>query len=256
MKKFYITTLFFIILIILTYFLLSPFSIKIIAIGIIFFLYLAILFWASYNIRSGFYIKCFNKNSIHKNKVAISFDDGPDPINTPLILNILKKYNAKASFFIIGSKAENNINLIKEIHSQNHLIANHSFNHSNWFPLKKIKIIKEEILKTNKIIFEATGNKNKYFRPPFGVTNPNIAKAANQLGLIVVGWSVRSFDTKNENSEIVLKRIIKKIKGGDIILLHDKPVNSPEILEKLLAFMQQNNITSVSIDELITNKEI
>ncbi len=234
MLKFVLITLSFVTALIISLALSIPDTYKLIICVLILFAYLAIMIWASSNIRSSFFVKTLNSNPNIKNKLAITFDDGPDSKNTPAILDLLNKYNAKASFFIIGSKAEKNKDLLKDIYNNNHLIGNHSYSHSNLFPLKSVKKIKSEILKTNKIIEEITNSDNKYFRPPFGVINPLIFMAVKQMNLTTIGWSVRSLDTKNENPEIVLKRITKKIKGGDIILFHDTSKNILEILEKFL----------------------
>jgi peptidoglycan/xylan/chitin deacetylase (PgdA/CDA1 family) len=212
---------------------------------------IVVLVWASANIRSGFYLKTINSNPRHFNEVGITFDDGPDAKNTPQILDLLAKYNAKATFFVIGQRAKENSSLLNRIAENGHIIGNHSYGHSNWFPLKLVRIIRQEILETNAIIEKITNKPNRYFRPPFGVLNPSITWALVNLDLITVGWSIRSLDTQNEAAEIVFNRIKRKIKGGDIILLHDTSKNILEILEKLLIYLSDNKIKAVTIDELM-----
>lgn len=251
MRKFNITTFLFILILAITFALSQSLTQKIVFCSVLFVVYLLILVWASANIKSNFFIKSILSNEYQTDKIAITFDDGPDIINTPLILELLKEYEIKATFFVIGIKARNNLNILKEIDLNQHLIANHSYSHSNWFALKSVKSIKAEIIETNKIIEQNTNSKNTYFRPPVGITNPLIYKAVKQLGYVSIGWSIRSLDTKNENADVVCKRIFSKIKGGDIVLLHDTSKNIVEILKRLLPYLQQKNLKSVTIDELL-----
>lgn len=232
----------------------TSFNHKLIAIIISLLFYSLFLVWASSSINSHFYIKCINKNKDVFNKIAITFDDGPCATNTPIILQLLDKYNAKATFFMIGKNANQNIDLVKEIYSKNHSIGNHSYTHTSLFPLKRFSKIYYEINYTNQILKNITGTDISIFRPPFGVTNPTIAKAIIKLNLTVIGWSIRSFDTQNENSEKVFKRIISKLGNGDIILLHDTSKNIVEILEKLLIYLEINKIKSITVQELIATK--
>ncbi|MFO8067817.1 MAG: polysaccharide deacetylase family protein [Bacteroidales bacterium] len=214
-------------------------------------LFIIILTWASVDINSQFYLRTICKNKSDKNKVAITFDDGPDPDKTLKILNVLDNYNVKATFFIIGKKAEENPGLVKLIAKSGHLIGNHSYSHSNVFPLKSTKRIRNEILRTQEIIKENTGKENIYFRPPFGITNPLIASAVKSLNLTTIGWSIRSFDTMNKEPQKIINRIKKRLRGGDIILLHD--INSTELLKNLLEELDKKRLKAVRIDEIINN---
>ncbi len=250
MLRFIISLLIFTALVVITLLLSVTVLVKTVVLALLIFVYIIILVWASANIRSLWFLKTFNYCREQKNKVAITFDDGPDSKNTPLIIDLLNKYNTKASFFVIGSKAVENKEIIKKLANNSHLIGNHSYSHTAGFPLKSSKKIKNEIIQTNNIIREITGKAPKYFRPPFGVTNPNVAKAVKNLGLVVTGWSIRSFDTKNRKPEVVVKRIIKNIRGGDIILLHDTSNNIIQILENLLDYLKKNNIKSVTVEEM------
>ncbi|MBS4012505.1 MAG: polysaccharide deacetylase family protein [Bacteroidetes bacterium] len=212
--------------------------------------FIAIIVWASVNINSQFYVKTICRSN-KKNMIAITFDDGPDTKNTMQILDILDDYNAKATFFVIGEKAEENSGLVKLIHDSGHQVANHSYSHSYFFPLKRSKTIREEINSTQSIIQKITGEKSFYFRPPFGVTNPLIAKALKGLNIKTIGWSIRSFDTVQKDAEKTITRIKKRIKGGDIILLHDTGGNIIPMLKKLLEIISHNSLIAVRVDELL-----
>ncbi len=198
-----------------------------------------ILFIGTYFIQANFYF-----NSIctlfEDKSIAITFDDGPDPNVTPQILEVLKKYNAKATFFVIGNMLDNNIELLQEIITQGHKLGNHSFTHSYYFDFFSTKKVKAEIEKTNIIIEQITGEKSIYFRPPFGLTNPNIARAIKKNKMISIGWSIRSLDTVKDE-QTVLKRL-SKVKAGDIILFHDTKINTPKILDKFLRLCSDKGI--------------
>ncbi len=195
------------------------------------FIYLSILFFGSKNICSQFYakVKCTSED---KSKLHLTFDDGPHPETTPEILKILKKYNQKATFFCIGKNIEHYPEIAKKIINEGHTIGNHSFSHSYYFDFFGTSKVITELDKTNQLIKELTGKDCQIFRPPYGVTNPNIAKAVKFLNLQVVGWSIRSLDTIKDK-KTVLKRL-QKAKAGDIILFHDTKEETPEILDEFL----------------------
>ena len=197
------------------------------------FTYISILFIGSKNICSQFYIKvkCSDED---KSKVHLTFDDGPNPEISPKILDILKKHEQKATFFCKGKNIKKYPELARQIINQGHTIGNHSYSHSYYFDFFGTEKVISELEKTNKLIKDITGEDCKIFRPPYGVTNPNIAKAVKKLDLQVIGWQIRSLDTvKNKNH--ILKRL-KKAKPGDIILLHDTKKHTPEILDEFLRF--------------------
>lgn len=194
-------------------------------------IYSCILFLGALNVCSQFYmkVKCILDS---KSQIHLTFDDGPDPIVTPQILNILKKYNIKATFFCVGEKIKKHPYVVSQIDDAGHTIGNHSYSHSNFFDFFRTNKVIDELKKTNQLISGLTGKECKIFRPPFGVINPNIAKAVRKLNIETVGWSIRSLDTV-KNKKTVLKRI-NKAKPGDIILFHDTKSQTIEILEEFL----------------------
>ena len=212
---------------------------------------LAILTIGASWIKSQLYVRSICKGDPERNMIAITFDDGPDSTNTPEILKILQKYDCKASFFVIGKKAENNEDIVRDTFNEGHTIGNHSYKHSNLFPVFSGKRISEEIVKTNDILEGFTTHKVKYFRPPFGVTNPRIHRGLRGLDLNVIGWNIRSLDTRIENPDSVVQRISKRLKAGDIILLHDSSDHIAEILEQLLEHIKKEKLECVSLDTLL-----
>ena len=163
------------------------------------------LFWViftiigSFNIMWNYHLKAFNSANISEKKIVLTFDDGPNEEFTPEILKLLQKYNATATFFCIGKQIEKHPELVQKIISQGHLIGNHSFSHSNFFDFYDSKKVLAELQKTNELVFKITGKMMNFFRPPFGVTNPAIAKAIRQSKHQVIGWNVRSLDTVIKN---------------------------------------------------------
>ncbi|MEI7596280.1 MAG: polysaccharide deacetylase family protein [Bacteroidota bacterium] len=214
-------------------------------------IYFSTIYWGASKINSQLFVKTYCSNPRQNNKIAITFDDGPDAEKTSKILDILLEYNIKASFFFVGNKIKNSPKIAARAHSEGHLIGGHSYSHSNLFPLFNSKKIRKEIIDTQDIIFSATGFKSNYFRPPFGVTNPLIAKALKAIDIKTIGWSIRSLDTLNGSSTIVVDRIKKQIKSGDIILLHDTSNNIIEILKELLDYFKEKNIKPITIEELL-----
>ena len=194
-------------------------------------IYSFILFLGAKNVCSQFYmkVKC---TSDDKSQIHLTFDDGPDPNTSPKILEVLKKHNKKATFFCIGEKIEKHPNIIKQIVEDGHEIGNHSYSHSNFFDFYGTSRVIKKLEKTNQLIKNITGKECNIFRPPYGVTNPNIAKAVKKLKMESVGWSIWSLDTVKDK-KAVLKRL-EKAKPGDIILFHDTKVRTVEILEEFL----------------------
>ncbi len=215
-------------------------------------LYAAIITYGSAKVNSGFFLKAFCRGDKTKKQFTLTFDDGPDPVNTPLLLDLLKKANVSATFFCIGEKLEKHPEVAAGIFKEGHIIGNHSYSHTNRFPLKSVKQIRGEILKTREIIENITGQPNIFFRPPFGVTNPRIARATKGLGFTITGWSLRSFDLSGNKSDKIASRVISKLRGGDIILLHDTSPDILRILGRLLSFAESSDYEIINLDEMLT----
>ncbi|WP_299254180.1 polysaccharide deacetylase family protein [uncultured Aquimarina sp.] len=216
------------------------------------FLWLLITAYGVTNIRSGYFLKSLSSNpKLPEKKIAITFDDGPD-LNTLKILEVLNKYNVKGTFFCIGKQIEKHPDILKKIIQENHIIGNHTFTHDKLIDIYSTDKFTSEIKETDIIIEKFSKKKPLLFRPPYGITNPNIARAVKKTGHAVIGWNKRSFDTTIPSEKVILKRVTKNLKGGDIILLHDTKIITIAVLEQLLLFLQRNNFTTVTIDELFS----
>ncbi|WP_246125954.1 polysaccharide deacetylase family protein [Bizionia myxarmorum] len=185
-----------------------------------------------------------------KNQIALTFDDGPNPDFTPQVLKLLKLHQAKATFFCIGKHIENHPELFNKIIADGHTIGNHTYSHPNNFGFLTTKKVQSELEQTRNIIKKVSGLTSKLYRPAFGVTNPRIRRAVQNLNLTTIGWNKRSLDTTNKTEKTILKRVTKNIKTGDVILLHDTSEKSVRVLEQLLLILRNNNMKSVTIDTL------
>ncbi len=180
-----------------------------------------VLFYGSYYINSGFYVKAISYANTLQKQIAISFDDGPLPEFTPQILSILKEKNVPAAFFCIGKNVNLHPQLLQQIHEQGHIIGNHSYSHGKWFDLLSAEKMYADLQQMNTVTRQAIGVTPLLFRPPYGVTNPNLAKAIKKSGFVTVGWSIRSLDTVATDADKLLHRVLGQVKPGAVVLFHD-----------------------------------
>ena len=134
------------------------------------------------------------------------------------------------------------------------MIGNHSYWHKATFDLQTAGKIGKELSDTDESIQQAIGVKPNLFRPPYGVTNPMVARAVKKAGYTTIGWSVRSFDTVIKDGVVLKKRITRSLKGGDVILLHDYSNTTLEILPALLDHISSVGLKIVRVDELLNQK--
>jgi peptidoglycan/xylan/chitin deacetylase (PgdA/CDA1 family) len=203
----------------------------------------------------GFSVFRRKKNS---SKIAFTFDDGPDALYTPILLDLLKKYNIKATFFVLGSKAEKLPDLILRMHEEGHLIGVHNYVHrSNW--IMTPWTVRRELNHCALIIEGITGVRPLYYRPPWGLLN--IFDLFLKGHYKIVLWSLMVGDWRSSGgSQKVKNRLLANIKKGDIILLHDSgdtfgadsnaPLNTIKALKEVLNDLVIQGYSCVRIDEL------
>lgn len=148
--------------------------------------------------------------------IALTFDDGPDPIDTPAILDILKEKKVRATFFVLGKAVESNPALLKRLVQEGHEIGNHSFNHDY-----NQRNLVAEIRQTDQIIFETTGNHTYFYRPPGGFVSKTQLETIKKNGHVVALWSADSKDWRNPGVYRIVDNVIKSVFPGAIILMHD-----------------------------------
>ena len=149
--------------------------------------------------------------------VALTFDDGPDPKYTPILLDGLKKRGIHATFFLMGQKLEGQEELVKRIQQEGHLIGNHSYRHKALTKEGEEQVY-QEVEETGRLIQEITGTEPIYLRPPYGAWNQELEE---KTGLTTVLWTVDSLDWKLRNAEQICRKVLKDTEDGDIILMHD-----------------------------------
>lgn len=201
------------------------------------------------NIQLNYFVKSSNQNkNINGKKIALTFDDGPTEF-TPLFMDILKNHDVKATFFCIGKQIEKHPEIFKQIIAEGHEIGSHTYRHSHANGFFSTKKIIKEIEKNDQVI-RKFGVKTMLFRPPFGITNPNIAKAIFKTGKKSIGWNVRSFDTAISDENKILRRITKKLSPGSVILMHDTSEKSANVLQELLLILQREDYKMMTVSEL------
>lgn len=203
-------------------------------------LFVGLLSWGVFDIRLGYFVPtlCRLKNK-QKRQVVLTFDDGPTEL-TPLFLDLLNRYEVKAVFFCIGRQIAQYPQIVQRIKEEGHLIGNHTYSHIPQNCFASTAVMTQEIQQTDALLAQL-GIVTPYFRPPYGVTNPHIAKAAKRMGKIVVGWDIRSLDTVIKDETRLWSRVVSKLTQGNIILMHDTSERTLHVLEQLLKYLKAND---------------
>lgn len=203
------------------------------------------------------YLKEFNSYFIApegNKKIYITFDAGYEAGYTPKILEALKKHNAKATFFIVGTLMKSNPELIKQIDDEGHIVANHSMHHPNMSKMSTMEDFKKEIEPVEELYKEITGkDMKKFYRPPQGIFSETNLKMANELGYKTIFWSLAYVDwykDKQPSKEDALNKIMSRIHDGAIILLHSTSKTNSEILDELLTKLEKQGYTFGTLEEL------
>jgi len=243
--------IFFILFIVAWFFLDNRYHYSPAAYGWILLAYVTILFCGSYFIQLGFFFKSVCSGDGGKKEIALSFDDGPDPAFTPVILDLLKAEGVETIFFCIGKKIPDNEGILQRIIAEGHLIGNHSYSHHHLFDLFSPEKMHDDLQEMNAITKALTGLTPKFFRPPYGVTNPNLKKAVEQGNYTSIGWNLRSLDTVIRDENRLLQKVLKRVKPGSILLFHDTSETTVKILRRLIRELRENGYAIVRLDKLI-----
>ncbi|MFO0614381.1 MAG: polysaccharide deacetylase family protein [Polyangiaceae bacterium] len=154
--------------------------------------------------------------------VALTFDDGPHPVHTREVLALLDAFGAKATFFVLGDKAERHRDVLREIGARGHAIGVHGFTHDPLFCVRSERRIRADLERTMELIEAETGSRPRFFRPPLGFTTPRTSAVCRALGLELVGYSARAYDGLDTTSfDRLFLRVAPGIVDGAIVLLHD-----------------------------------
>jgi peptidoglycan/xylan/chitin deacetylase (PgdA/CDA1 family) len=166
--------------------------------------------------------------------IALTFDDGPDPVDTPRFLDLLKEKNVKATFFVVGERAERYPEIVRRAWDEGHLVGNHTWSHRSLFCFLTPGQLRREIERSAESIRRITGFRPRLFRSPVGLRHPLLGVYLQEAGLEYVSWSIRTCDTLSQNSTTLAHRILDKVTFGDVILMHDHlPAGASAMLEAL-----------------------
>lgn len=224
------------------------------AVGLLF----GVVTLGNFYLPSGIFGRPLLRGPADRPHVALTFDDGPDPVSTRAVLAVLRRHGARATFFVIGERAEKHRELLAELAAGGHQIENHSLHHAWSTPFLSRGRLHAELEKTQQIIASAAQRRPRWFRPPIGILSPPIAAAARRAGLSLCGWSCKARDgLGSTGTAAALARLEAGLGPGAILLLHDAaergghaPV-APAVLEKLLPLLAARGLSAVTIDELV-----
>lgn len=180
-------------------------------------------------------------------KIALTFDDGPHPYYTEQLLKGLKERDVKVTFFITGKSAEAYPEIVKEIYEDGHLIGNHTYNHTQLSSRNEEKF-KEEIIKTNEVIKEITGEDTIYIRPPYGSWNKEFEK---ELNMFPVLWTIDPLDWCSSNVSCIVNTVCTKAEENAIILMHDQYKTTVTAALEIVDRLQKEGYEFVTVDELL-----
>jgi peptidoglycan-N-acetylglucosamine deacetylase len=186
--------------------------------------------------------------------VALTFDDGPDPASSPVLLELLGRRRVVATFFCVGEGVARYPELARRMAGEGHQVENHSQGHSGWFNLFSLQCLRTEIKEAQEQICQATGRAPTLFRPPMGLTNPRVFRVAGELGLRVAGYSVRGFDLRPDEPEKIVGRLMRGVRPGAILLLHDGGVPAARlasVVNLLLDKLDDQGYRCLRLDKLV-----
>lgn len=200
--------------------------------------------------------KGLNKQSEALNNfIALTFDDGPDPIYTPKILDVLAEFDVKATFFVLGAAAEQHPDLLIKMMRAGHTIGNHTYSHCHPWIMSSARAI-DEVTRTSAVINAITGRAPRWFRPPFGRLRTAMRKQAQVEQMATVLWSRSIIDWGPLGNKTGVGNRLGQIQSNDIVLMHDgkREHNHPDIivqcLPQFLKSLPDKSLTACSLDDL------
>lgn len=205
---------------------------------------------------SSFFLPVISRGRSEHKAVALTFDDGPDPLTTPVLLHLLKKHRVSGTFFVTGSQVVRHPDLARDILAQGHSLGNHSFKHDRWSAFRSPKTTLLDIRATQQALKEL-GVVALAYRPPMGITSPRLRGAMQAEGMFVVNFSCRAWDGGNRRLSNLAHRILQRVRPNDILLLHEK-LARPSLLptwvgevDRVLSGIRENGLSVVPLAELI-----
>ena len=187
-----------------------------------------------------------------KKVVALTFDDGPDPVNTPKIIKVLRNNNIQGTFFCIGKQIEACKSIIKQAHADGNVIANHSWSHKDFATINTAEINNEVTLTENEIN-KVIGKRPALIRVPYGDTNDAVQNSLKTLNYKNIIWSTDTLDWEQREVDNIVKNVVENVRPGEIILMHcneDKKVTT-EALPQIISKLKEMGYSFVTVDKLL-----
>lgn len=222
-----------------------------IAIGII------VFFGVAVHSSSDFYLRLIRRSPSADRRVALTFDDGPDAERTPEVLAALDESGAKATFFMIGRRAEERPDLVRAVLERGHEIGGHSFSHARTLPFALRRRQQREVAACAEALERAGAPTVRWYRPPMGFASPGFARAIERTALRPVNWSVASRDLADPDAKRIAERVLDRVRGGDIVLMHDGsdrngagPKAVPDAVRRIVSGLRERGLEPVTLSEL------
>ena len=207
--------------------------------------------------QSGMYGEALARGTVGARRVALTFDDGPHPVTTRAVLELLRAHDARATFFVLGHKVVAHPEVVREIHAAGHTLGIHGFQHDRLFSFRSPSYTQEQVERTRRAIAQACGITPSLFRPPVGFASYRTFRGAERARARIIAWSVRSLDgLRSADATRVARRVIERLEDGAIVLLHDAAEHddftpaSIAALPQILQALRERGLRTVGVDEL------
>ena len=180
-------------------------------------------------------------------KIALTYDDGPDPVYTEELLAVLEAENVRATFFLLGQEIAGQEEIVKKMYDAGHILGNHTYSHVDLLGLSEWEAL-EQLRKTNEVIAACTGEYPQYFRPPFGRCSESINK---QISMLMIMWPLDTRDWECQDTGVIVENIVQNVKENDIILMHDGYETTVEATRQVIPILKERGYTFVTVEELM-----
>jgi peptidoglycan-N-acetylglucosamine deacetylase len=223
-------------------------------------IFIIISFIAPFLTRLSYYLPIVSRGERRAGGVSLTFDDGPDPLVTPAVLELLARHGVTATFFVTGERAQRHPEIIRSILAGGHAVGNHSYSHSPFLMLKSMATLRREVAHAQAVLKEF-GIVPLAFRPPVGITNSRLWRVLLENGMFCVNFSLRACDMGNRRVKGLARKIVGRAKARDIVLLHDVAPREGDVAQLLAEFEQvilgirQKGLEIVPLNRLI-GKEV
>lgn len=202
-------------------------------------------------IGMNFFLVALCRGEGNEKRIALTFDDGPDPETTPAILDTLAAEEVCATFFCIGERVRAHPDIASRIVEEGHVIGNHTMRHGWWTNFLFGKLLERELAEAQAAIASVTGREPVYIRTPMGLTNPHYTGVLGRLGLKLVGWDLRGFDLSGQGARAVIERVRRRVRPGSIVALHASGVRvevAIDIVKGLVKALGEDGYSFVGVD--------